>query len=307
METQKNISPDEESLPAKAKEINVSMLDSELVVSPPVVRDAPDMYSTMPAQADLHIKNPKSRQPLPANRVFMGLGLLALLGFVALGAFLIGSRYSSQEQSPAVSRPPSSDTTNITAVSQPSTEPQTVFKQNNDTEIDLQPVNPTVEESSSVVTKNPARTEIKREIQNTVYEKPEIEPIVKPDGKTEAELNASLNEWIDATNEKNVERQMTYYAPKLNSFYLWRGASINEVRGEKKRVFSGVDEVDIRAEKPQIVLSRDGKTAKMLFRKKYNIKKGDRDRSGEVLQEMKWVKTKNGWKIVGERDVKVLN
>jgi hypothetical protein len=311
METKKNILQDEEPLLAKVKEVNVSMLDSELVISPPVAQDSPEIYSTTSNQADLHHNNPKSSQPLSTNRLFMGLGLLALLSFVALGAFLLGNRYNrhDEEQPSIVSQPASTDAINApSSVSQSSPDQQQPVSENsNKTEIAVRPDNPSGNESSPVAVKNPSVVETKREAQNSVFEKPQTEPAAQLDGNTEAELNTSLNQWIDATNEKNVEQQMTYYAPKLNSFYRARGASINDVRDEKKRVFDGVDAVDIKAAKPQIVLSRDGRTAKMLFRKKYNIKKGDQDRNGEVIQEMKWVKTKNGWKIVSERDLKVIN
>jgi len=45
----------------------------------------------------------------------------------------------------------------------------------------------------------------------------------------------------------------------------------------------------------------------MRFRKKYAIKEGQRIRNGEVIQELQWVKSGSGWRIVSERDVKVVN
>ncbi len=43
----------------------------------------------------------------------------------------------------------------------------------------------------------------------------------------------------------------------------------------------------------------------MRFRKRYNIE-GIRNSRGEVLQELRWAKTDEGWKIIGERDVRVI-
>jgi hypothetical protein len=40
----------------------------------------------------------------------------------------------------------------------------------------------------------------------------------------------------------------------------------------------------------------------MRFRKRYRIGA----RGGEVLQELRWRRTPSGWKIVGERDLRVL-
>jgi hypothetical protein len=103
-----------------------------------------------------------------------------------------------------------------------------------------------------------------------------------------------------------VDQQMNYYAPKVNSYYQARNATQEAVKAEKRRIFENAA-VDIQAGKPEIVLSNDGRSAKMRFNKKYVIKKGQQNRSGEVVQELEWVKSKNGWKIVSERDVKVIN
>jgi hypothetical protein len=64
--------------------------------------------------------------------------------------------------------------------------------------------------------------------------------------------------------------------------------------------------VDVQAGEPDIRLSRDGQTAVMRFRKKYAISGGVTERRGEVLQELRWQRTRDGWKIVSERDLRVL-
>jgi hypothetical protein len=43
----------------------------------------------------------------------------------------------------------------------------------------------------------------------------------------------------------------------------------------------------------------------MCFRKTYMIK-GRVNRQGEVLQELRWVKSDDQWKIVSERDLRVI-
>ena len=53
-------------------------------------------------------------------------------------------------------------------------------------------------------------------------------------------------------------------------------------------------------------MSRDGRTAVMRFRKRYQITGGEGARSGEVLQELRWRRTDGGWRIVSERDLRVL-
>jgi ketosteroid isomerase-like protein len=117
-----------------------------------------------------------------------------------------------------------------------------------------------------------------------------------------SELRASLNEWIAATNARDVGKQMEFYAPNVEAFYLARNASRAAVREEKSRLFSQARAVDVRASEPEIRLGRDGRTAVMRFRKRYQID----ERGGEVLQELRWRRTDSGWRIVSERDLRVI-
>jgi len=123
----------------------------------------------------------------------------------------------------------------------------------------------------------------------------------------EQELRGALSGWIEATNARDLDRQMSFYDSRLGTFYLTRNASREAVRAEKAAVFSRASNVDVRADPPQIFLSRDGRTATMRFRKQYSIGGGGADRRGAVLQELRWRRTPEGWKIVGERDLRVLD
>jgi ketosteroid isomerase-like protein len=120
-------------------------------------------------------------------------------------------------------------------------------------------------------------------------------------------LRAALGDWIDATNARDINRQMNLYDARLDAFYLVRDASRDAVREEKARVFSRAATVEVRADAPQIDLSADGQTATMRFRKQFNIEGGGDDRRGAVLQELRWRLTPSGWKITSERDLRVVN
>lgn len=124
---------------------------------------------------------------------------------------------------------------------------------------------------------------------------------------TQAALNSALDDWVTATNNRDVKKQMSFYAPKVGTFYRDRNVSRDEVQAEKARLFGQAKSVDIRAEKPEIKLDRSGRTATMRFHKKYQIDGGGEARRGEVVQELQWQKTASGWKIVGERDVRVIH
>ena len=123
------------------------------------------------------------------------------------------------------------------------------------------------------------------------------------EGRERAELRAALGGWVEATNARDVGRQMSYYNPRLEAFYLTRDTPASSVRAEKERVFRRTGQVRVEASEPSITVAPDGRTATMRFRKRYRIE----DRAGEVVQELRWLKTADGWKIISERDLRVIN
>ena len=137
---------------------------------------------------------------------------------------------------------------------------------------------------------------------------PTVVPRVSPvGGNDEADvLRTALNQWIDATNALDIEKQMSFYMPQLKAFYLARNASRNSVRVEKTRAFAAAKSIDIRAAEPEIIFQDSGRTAIMRFRKKYSVENSSSRRSGEVVQELRWQQTSGGWRIFSERDIKVI-
>jgi ketosteroid isomerase-like protein len=131
-----------------------------------------------------------------------------------------------------------------------------------------------------------------------------------PAAKFEAEwaeaLRASLDDWVSATNARDIRRQMDYYMPTVQAFYLTRDVPARVVRAEKARIFARAHTVDISAEEPEIIFRESGRVAVMRFRKRYRVEGGPGSRSGEVVQELRWRRTDEGWKIFSERDVRVI-
>lgn len=119
-------------------------------------------------------------------------------------------------------------------------------------------------------------------------------------------VRAALDQWIAATNRRSIEKQMSFYMPQLQAFYLARNASLSSVRAEKVRL-STAKSIDIRAAEPEIIFQDGGRTAIMRFRKKYRIEDRAKIKSGEVVQELRWQRTQSGWRIFSERDIKVIS
>ncbi len=126
-------------------------------------------------------------------------------------------------------------------------------------------------------------------------------------GAAHDSLHSALDEWVAATNARDLKKQMAFYGGKVDAFYLSRNASRDSVRQEKARTIGGAEKISIRAGSPDIKLSPDGRTATMLFRKQYAIKRDGQERRGAVMQELRWRRVGQDWKIVSERDIRVLN
>jgi ketosteroid isomerase-like protein len=132
-------------------------------------------------------------------------------------------------------------------------------------------------------------------------------PTARAERDEAALLRASLEEWIAATNARDIAKQMTFYPQTIQAFYRTRNVPKESVRAEKARVFKQAHRIDVHADEPEIIFTDAGRVALMRFRKRYVIEGGPGDRRGEVIQELRWRKTDTGWKITSERDVRVLH
>lgn len=127
-----------------------------------------------------------------------------------------------------------------------------------------------------------------------------------PEAAGETPLRDALDDWVAATNARDINRQMTFYNPVVETFYRSRNASRADVRADKARVFERASSIDIRTGAPDIRLSADGRTAIMRFHKRYEIVGGGEDRRGEVVQELRWQRINGEWRITSERDLRVV-
>lgn len=141
---------------------------------------------------------------------------------------------------------------------------------------------------------------------------PAIAGLANPRGggreeQTQADaLRTALQEWVEATNAKDIGRQMNFYMPRLLAFYLTRDTPRDAVRAEKARVFDRATRVSINADEPELVFLEQGRVAVMRFRKRYRVEGGPAARTGEVVQELRWRRAGDGWKIYSERDIRVI-
>jgi hypothetical protein len=103
-----------------------------------------------------------------------------------------------------------------------------------------------------------------------------------------------------------VRGQMSFYAPVLDRYYRQAGVPRADVRADKRARFVGADAVHITAGEPEITFEDEGQRARVRFRKQYEIEAGGQAERGEVLQELILARQGDGWKIVSERDLRVI-
>jgi serine/threonine protein kinase len=119
-------------------------------------------------------------------------------------------------------------------------------------------------------------------------------------------LRTALDQWIEATNKQDISGQMLHYAPVLQRYYRARNVPRATVEIEKRQLFDTADSIVMSIGALQINVRPDGNTALTRFHKRYTINGQGSSRSGEVVQEIDWMMTNEGWKITGERDVRVI-
>jgi len=119
-------------------------------------------------------------------------------------------------------------------------------------------------------------------------------------------LRDEFASWLDATNSRDINKQMRFYMRELQAYYLTRNTPQRAVRLEKEKIFGAARSVNIRAGEPEIVFQNDGRTAVMRFVKEYRVAERSRTRQGAVVQELRWQRTGDGWRIFSERDVRVI-
>jgi hypothetical protein len=99
---------------------------------------------------------------------------------------------------------------------------------------------------------------------------------------------------------------MSFYMPRLTVYYDGRNVSRSVVRESKTRFLRRSVPNSLQVNEPDIEFSPDGRTAIMRFRKKYLTRARQGNSWNEIVQELRWVMTDEGWKIIGERDAKVI-
>jgi len=119
------------------------------------------------------------------------------------------------------------------------------------------------------------------------------------------QVAATLDGWATTMEKRDLKSHLTYYAPKVDIYYLKRGVNRNYVREDRARALAIYDDLNFQFSNVNVkVVDNQGRRAVATFDKRWDFK-GQRNSSGSV-REIVWLEKSGGkWRITGERDWKV--
>lgn len=139
-----------------------------------------------------------------------------------------------------------------------------------------------------------------------------LPPPAEPAKLSEAQLvaiqkqvAATLDGWATSMERRDLNSHLSFYAPKVDTYYLKRGVNRDYVREDRARALAVYDDLNFQFSNVNVrVLDNRGRRAVATFDKRWDFK-GQRNSSGSV-REMVWLERSGGkWRITGERDWKV--
>ena len=139
-----------------------------------------------------------------------------------------------------------------------------------------------------------------------------LPPSIEPAKLSEAQLAAiqkqvaaTLDGWATSMEKRDLNSHLSFYAPKVDTYYLKRGVNRDYVREDRARALAVYDDLNFQFSNVNVrVLDNQGRRAVATFDKRWDFK-GQRNSSGSV-REMVWLERSGGkWRITGERDWKV--
>ncbi|HJQ67685.1 MAG TPA: protein kinase [Blastocatellia bacterium] len=143
-------------------------------------------------------------------------------------------------------------------------------------------------------------------------EEPPPPPPTEPPRLSEAQVVAiqkqvasTLDGWATSMERRDLKSHLSFYAPKVDVYYLKRGVDRDYVREDRARALAVYNDLNFQFSNVNVrVLDRAGRRAVATFDKRWDFK-GQRNSSGSV-REIVWLERSGGrWRITGERDWKV--
>ena len=115
----------------------------------------------------------------------------------------------------------------------------------------------------------------------------------------------ALEEWAEATRERDIAGHMSHYADTLETFYQKQNVPASRVRADRQEAFVRYDQMDVRLANVQVAPDPTGTRATVTFDKTWDFDSPDKNSKGSVRQQLSLVRAGGRWLINGERDLQV--
>lgn len=120
------------------------------------------------------------------------------------------------------------------------------------------------------------------------------------DEQTRAAITDLLNTWTSSLKQRNLEAQMSCYAPRLTTYFLQHNVTKAEVRRDKQRFFERYPNIRELAIS-NVQISRASGTPEATLLKTWNFG-GYKDWKGQVVSHLTFEKQNGRWVISAERE-----
>jgi ketosteroid isomerase-like protein len=115
------------------------------------------------------------------------------------------------------------------------------------------------------------------------------------------DILATINEWAEALRNHDLDAHMGYYADRLDFYYKRGETGADFVRADRERAFTRFSKLNVELTDITITPDASGERAFISLDKSWRFE-GEKPFTGSVRQLLWLAKTKEGWRIIGEKD-----
>ena len=119
------------------------------------------------------------------------------------------------------------------------------------------------------------------------------------------DVKDALEEWADATRERDLDKHMSRYADMLDTYYRRQNVGAAQVRTDRNNAFVRYDKMDVKLDNVEVTPDPTGLRATAAFDKTWDFDSPDKNSTGSVRQQLTLVRAGGRWLINGEKDLQV--
>ncbi|MFL6335399.1 MAG: protein kinase domain-containing protein [Pyrinomonadaceae bacterium] len=119
------------------------------------------------------------------------------------------------------------------------------------------------------------------------------------------DVKDALEEWADATRNRDLDKHMSRYADMLETYYKRQNVGAAQVRTDRNNAFTRYDQMDVKLDNIEVTPDPTGLRATAAFDKTWEFDSPDRNSKGSVRQQLTLIKAGGRWLINGEKDLQV--